>query len=454
MMKKKIIPIALLMSVICIISIILPFTKAKAISYEIPFEPETGAIELVNLDTDTVVYSKNADQKMYPASTTKIMNYIIVAEAVKDLEGTTLTVKKSVLDNLLGTGSSLAGVYDGEKLTVLQLLNLMMVPSGNDAAAVLADYVGNGSEEAFVDLMNKKAQELGCTGTHFANSHGLHDENHYTTAHDMYKITQYAMTLPYFTEICSQTSYTLPPTNKSSESRTVITTNKMLLSGDVDFYYTYAQGIKTGFTDEAGYCLVSSAIYNGSSYLCVTLGAPAYDKDNKRIELRKDMIESANLYRWAFTQLELKSVATQGTPVTEVPLKYVWGKDTILLSPEENFSAVLPVDVSPSSLMVETDVPESVAAPVHSGDIIGTATYSYAGQVLGTINIIATEDVARNEFLVVLSVIVSILTSPIFIICAIIVIILIIVYIVLMVRYNKKKKEMRQTKKNYKTPRK
>lgn len=454
MLKKKLIPIALLMTVICLISMILPFTKAEAISYEIPFEPETKAIQLVNLDTDTVVYSKNADQKMYPASTTKIMNYIIVVEAVKDLEGTTLTVKKTVLDELLGTGSSLAGIYDGEKLTVLQLLNLMMVPSGNDAAAVLADYVGKGSEQAFVDLMNKKAAELGCTNTHFANSHGLHDENHYTTAHDMYKITQYAMTLPYFTEICSQVSYTLPKTNKSSESRTVITTNNMLRSGEPEFYYTYAQGIKTGFTDQAGYCLVSSAIYNGNSYLCVALGAPAYNKEGERIEKRKDMIESANLYRWAFTQLELKSVVTQGTPVAEIPLKYVWGKDTLLLSPEENFSAVLPMDVNPSSLMVETDLPESVSAPVHTGDIIGTATYSYAGQVLGTINIIATEDVARNEFLVVLSVIGSIVSSPIFIICAILVIILIIVYIVLMVRYNRKKREMRQSKKNYKTPKK
>ena len=447
-MLKKIIPFFLMMVTLCVI---FPITQASAISYDIDFETQTKALELVNLDTDTVVYTKNADQKMYPASTTKIMTYIITVESIKDLEGTTLTVKKSVLDDLLGTGSSLAGVYEGEELTVLQLLNLMMVPSGNDAASVLCDYVGNGSEEAFVEKMNQKAQELGCTNTHFANAHGLHDPDHYTTADDMAKIAKYAMTLPYFTEITSQVSYTLPPTNKCKEERTVVTTNRMLMNGDPDHYYQYAQGIKPGHTDEAGYCLVSSAIYDGSSYLCVALGAPTTDSEGNAVSVRQDMVDSANLYRWAFTKLQLKSIAEKGNPVAEIPLKYVWGKDTILLSPEENFTAVLPSDVNPSSLLVDTDIPESVSAPLHAGDIIGTATYSYAGQVLGTVNVVVTEDVSRNEVLHVMDIVWSVVSSPIFLICAALVIILIIVYIVIAVQYNKKKKEMRKSKK-YKTP--
>jgi D-alanyl-D-alanine carboxypeptidase (penicillin-binding protein 5/6) len=259
------------------------------------------------------------------------------------------------------------------------------------------------------------------------------------------------MTLPYFTEITSQTSYTLPPTNKSSEERTVVTTNRMLQSGDTEYYYQYAQGIKTGHTDEAGYCLVSSAIYNGNSYLCVALGAPALTEDGDDVDTRQDMIDSANLYRWAFTTLELKSIAEKGNPVSEIPLKYVWGKETILLSPEENVTAVLPENVSPSSLLVDVDVPESISAPLHAGDIIGTATYSYAGQVLATVNVIVTEDVARNEVLRVMDVIWSIVSSPWFLICAALALLLIILYVTVAVRYNKKKKEERKTKK-YKTP--
>jgi D-alanyl-D-alanine carboxypeptidase (penicillin-binding protein 5/6) len=447
-MRARIFSALLLVLTICII---FPFTKAEAISYDIDFETQTEALELINLDTDTVVYSKNGNQKMYPASTTKIMTYIIAVEQIQDLEGTVITVKEEVLDELLGTESSLAGVYEGEKLTALQLLNLMMVPSGNDAAAVLADYVSNGNEADFVALMNEKAEALGCTGTHFANSHGLHDPDHYTTAHDLYLITKYAMTLPYFTEITSQTSYTLPATNKSSEERTVVTTNRMLQSGNTEYYYQYAQGIKTGHTDEAGYCLVSSAIYNGNSYLCVALGAPALTEDGDDVDTRQDMIDSANLYRWAFTTLELKSIAEKGNPVSEIPLKYVWGKETILLSPEENVTAVLPENVSPSSLLVDVDVPESISAPLHAGDIIGTATYSYAGQVLATVNVIVTEDVARNEVLRVMDVIWSIVSSPWFLICAALALLLIILYITVAVRYNKKKKEERKTKK-YKPP--
>ncbi len=442
-MRKKLIPILLLLVTFCML---VPFTKAHAASYDIDFETSTEALELVNLDTDTVVYSKNGDQKMYPASTTKIMTYIIVVESIADLEGTTITVSQSVLDTLLGSGSSLAGIYDGEKLTALQLLNLMMVPSGNDAAAVLSDYVSNGNEEEFVARMNAKAAELGCTGTHFANSHGLHDENHYTTAHDLYRITRYAMTLPYFTEITSQTSYTLPATNIKSEARTVITTNYMLMSGDTTYYYQYAQGIKTGHTDQAGYCLVSSAIYNGSSYLCVALGAPSVDKNGKEVETRQDMIDSANLYRWAFTQLELRSIASVGAPVAEIGLKYVWGKDTILLSPEENVTVVLPSDVASSSLLVDVDVPESVSAPLQAGDIIGTATYSYAGQTLATVNVIVTEDLASNEALRVVDIIWTVVSSPWFLLCATVAILLIILYIVLAVRYNKKKKQMQKAK--------
>ncbi|MDD5953423.1 MAG: D-alanyl-D-alanine carboxypeptidase [Oscillospiraceae bacterium] len=448
-MLKKLLPMLL---VLVTIFTLVPFTTAGAITYDIDFDTKTEALELINLDTDSVVYAKNADKKMYPASTTKIMTYIVVAESVKDLEGTKITVKKSVLDDLHNTGSSLAGIYEGEELTVLQLLNLMMVPSGNDAAAVLCDYVSNGDEKKFVEKMNQKATELGCTGTHFANAHGLHDPDHYTTADDLYKITKYAMTLPYFTEITAQSAYTLPPTNKSKEERTVVTTNRMLISGDTEYYYQYAQGIKTGHTDEAGYCLVSSAIYDGSNYLCVALGAPSLDKDGKAIEERQDMIDSANLYRWAFTKLQLKPIAEKGNPVSELPLKYVWGKETILVSPEENLSAVLPADVNTSSLLVDVDVPESVSAPLHAGDVIGTATYSYAGQVLGSVNVVVTEDVARNEVLHVMDVIWSVISSPIFLICAALVILLVIVYITMAVRYNKKKKELRKTK-NYKGPR-
>ena len=207
-MKKKLFPILCFFLVLCSM---LPAAQASAATFNIDFETYSAAIELVNLDTDTIVYQKNATARREPASTTKIMTFIIVSEQIQDLDNTQVTVTKEVVDQLLGTGSSLSGIKEGDVLTVMQLLNCMMVPSGNDAALVLADYVSNGNVAAFVDLMNQKAQELGCQDTHFTNPHGLHDDEHYTTAHDLYLITKYAMSLPHFTDICDQTRYTYTP---------------------------------------------------------------------------------------------------------------------------------------------------------------------------------------------------------------------------------------------------
>ena len=229
-------------------------------------DPNSASIYMVSLDTDTVVYTYNPDERRPMASMTKIMTYIVTAETVSDLQNTRTTVPESVAEELEGTGSSLAEIQTGESFTIYELLNLMMVPSGNDAALTLAKYVdslnitaddpqydedGDGKMSC-VELMNKKAAELGCTNTHFVNPHGLYDENHYTTAREMATITEYALTMPYFTDVTSQTYYTQPPTNMTSEERTVTTTNRMLLSYD-DEYYTYATGVKTGSLNESGY---------------------------------------------------------------------------------------------------------------------------------------------------------------------------------------------------------
>ena len=176
--------------VFCILFSSIPMNKASAISYSIDFDINSKSVYLVNLDTGISVYEKFKDKKFYTESNTKFITYIIVTENIKDLDNTKVTVKQSILNRLNGTGSSTAGLIGGETLTVTQLLNCLMIPSGNDAALVLADYVGGGSITNFVKMMNKKAKELGCENTHFMNPHGLHDPDHYTTASDLAKIKQ------------------------------------------------------------------------------------------------------------------------------------------------------------------------------------------------------------------------------------------------------------------------
>ena len=453
-MAKKILPY---MASFLAIFFIIPFLSIQVAGEEVTFETNSKALYMVDLNTQEVVYQKNAVQQLEPASCTKIMTYIVAVEHISDLEGTKITVSDYIEPTLTGTGSSMAGIITGEELTALQLLNLMMVPSGNDASLVLAEYVGGletgaTGEEAvknFVQMMNDKAAELGLSNTHFNNPHGLHDDEHYTTASDLYQITKYALTLPHFSDITSQTFYTLPATNKSAKSRTVYTTNKMISENTADnpYYYQYAKGIKTGSHDQAGYCLVSSAVYDGYTYICVALGAPSVDANGKEIEERGEMIDSKNLYRWAFTTLEQKDILKSTDTVAEVKIDYVWNQDRLLLSPEKDFSTILPSDVDPSSVMLTTHLPEKVEAPVKKGDIIGTATLSYANQELTTINLVAAESMEKSQLLQIGSVMKDIFSSLWFIIIAIIIGILLIVYITLTLLYKSKKKKMRKVKK-------
>lgn len=440
-MKNRFIKLSTLMLTICIL---LSFVSANAATFKIDFQTSCDAIELINLDTDTVVYKKNENKRREPASTTKIMTFIIVSEQIKDLDNTKITVNKEVVDRLLGTGSSLSGIKEGDVLTAMQLLNCMLVPSGNDAALVFADYIGKGDTSKFIDLMNKKAKELGCTNTHFANPHGLHDDNHYTTAHDLYKITKYAMGLPHFTEISSQTRYTYKPIGgpNSGRQRTLCTTNLLIdknaLGGK--YYYVYARGIKTGHHDEAGYCLISTATADGYSYMCVALGAPEGTT-------RGEMVDSKNLYKWALTKLELKNVLQKNEAVGEVNLKYAWNKDKLLLVAEKDYSAMLPKNVSPESVIIKKNIPEKVEAPIKKGQKIGTATLSYANQDLATVNLTAAESVERSELIHSTDTIKAIFTSVWFIVIVIIILLLVIIYIILAIIYNRKKKNLRKVKK-------
>lgn len=442
-MKKKFLS---LITIILMVCILIPSMPVSAANYKIDFATTTKALELINLDTGTVVYQKAANEKMFPASTTKIMTYIITVERVKDLNSP-VTVSKKVVDQLLGTGSSLSGIQEGQTLTVFQLLHCMMIPSGNDAALVLADYVGGGDVGQFVDMMNEKAKALKCNGTHFVNPHGLHDPNHYTTADDLSKITRYAMTLPHFTEITSLTEYTIPASGKFPQN-VLGTTNKLLLSYS-SYYYSDAKGIKTGTTDEAGYCLVSSATKLGSnsSYLCVALGAPSVDDKGNTVETNGSMIDTKKLYQWAYENLKLKTVINNTDKIGEVKLQYAWNKDTLSLTAEKSYSTILPNDVDPSSVIKTLHLDKSVSAPVKKGQVLGTATLSYAGEELTTINLVAAESVERSELLHTVDAAKAIFTSTWFLVILALIIVLLIIYIVLAIAYNRKKKNLRRVKK-------
>lgn len=231
----------------------------------------------MDLPTGKILYEKDINKKMYPASLTKVLTCIIAIEECKLNDVATVSYD-SVMS--LGSGYVTANLQIGEELSVEQLLYVLMIASSNDAAIVLAEHI-SGSVEEFANLMNEKAKEIGCKNSNFINPNGAHNENHYSTAYDLALIGQYAMKNKTFRKIVSTTSYTLPITNKyNSDDRVFANNNSLIMlnnNGREDnYYYKYATGIKTGFTTPAGNCLIASSNKDGFELLSVVLGARIY----------------------------------------------------------------------------------------------------------------------------------------------------------------------------------
>ena len=422
---------------------IYPPNKVNAAEFNVDIKLKSKSVYLENLDTGNVVFSKDPDERRFPASTTKIMTYIITAEHVSDFKKTYVTVKSDVLHLLDGTGSSVAGLEADEKLSIYQLLNCLMIPSGNDAALILADYIGGGDISKFVGMMNDKAKKLGCKNTHFENPHGLNDPNHYTTVTDMATITKYALTLPMFAEISNTVT-----SDCLGDDRYLVTTNYMIDENrGGEYYYPYAQGIKTGSTgNDSGYCLVSTAVKNGYTYLCVAYGAP-YEDENGELYDNGAMIDSAELYRWAFDNLSIKSILDKNDLVKEIKIDFAWNKDTIQLSPADGFSTIMPDDVSIESIDRIYDVPDHIEAPIKEGDHVGWVTLSYANQDLAKIELLASESVDRSEVLTAVDGLKKIASSKWFIITLAVIFILVVIYFIVAAVYNRRKKTTRPVKK-------
>ena len=264
--------------------------------------------------------------------------------------------------------------------------------SFGDCAILAAIYYG-GSVENFVAMMNDKAAELGLDSTHYANPVGLHDENNYTTVRDIYTLTEYALKNDTFKEVCETTRYTIKATNMSGER--VISTTNLLQDNTTNYYYQYAKGVKTGYTDEAGRCLISTASYNGYNYMCILMNCPTTG------EKRYEFTESADLYRWAFNNFSFKEVANSTEPVCEMPVELSLDTDFVPLYFEKPFVSVLPNDADDSTIVVKTSLSsESVDAPVKKGDVLGTAEIIYAEQVIGTVNLVAGNNVKESKLLI------------------------------------------------------
>lgn len=329
---------------------------------------------LIDAKTGRVLYDKNSDLCLYPASTTKVMTAMLALEKC-DLNDVVSASRLAA-----ATEATHIPVKYEEKFTVKDLLHALMLISANDAGVMLAEHIG-GSLEGFSEMMNQKAEALGCTNTNLTVPHGLPDTKHYSTAADMAKIAMAAMQNETFRKIVATPNYTLSPTNKTDKSRTLENKNRMLPTSGDAFSYEWCIGIKTGYTKASAHTFVSAASKDGVELICVIFGTTA---DGKWLDAEK-------LFEYGFSQYAALDVAGLYTaaPVScnvdnsdagdsgllrldiadTASLNGIIAKKEIVQNIEENFFQYAKVEY----------LSESVQAPLNAGDPVAKLVFTLDG---------------------------------------------------------------------------
>lgn len=373
------------------------FTQANAV-VDIP-TINSGSVVLLENSTSKVLFEKDMNKKLEPASITKIMTAILAIENcnLNDI----VTVPYEAISNI-PSGYSIAPLQADEQISVDQLLRVLMVHSANDAANALAFHI-DGSVSAFAERMNAKLQALGLADSHFTNPSGQHDDNHYSTAHDIAILMQYCMKNTTFKTYASLKSCHLFATNKSAE-RDFENTNPMLNTSS-SYYYKPLVTTKTGFTSQAMFCLASFASYNNLDLICVILHADTSD-------IRFN--ETKNLFDYGFQNFAFKNIANKGDSVTEISVRNATEETKSLkLVLADDINTLVDTSKPFDNVSPQITLKDLPSAPVAQGNVLGTATYVIDDKSY-VVNLLASHDVqlstSRTYFLqIILLVIVVII---------------------------------------------
>lgn len=374
-------------------------TPPELIEYAFPpndddFWIRAKATALIELNSHTIVYAQELDRQVYPASLTKIMTCMLALEH-GNLDDV-LTVSETALQNLSEYGST-AGLMQGEQISLRELLYCIMVSSANEGCNVVAEYIA-GSTDAFVAMMNEKAAALGMHGTHYANAHGLHNSEHYTTVRDLAVLAMWAWQNPQFREFSTTTHHTVPATNKSDE-RTLITTNYLTSTETYGrYYYEKAQGVKTGFTTPAGGCLISTASDGDLAFMSIVCGCEQLiDDDGKDLDMR--FIETRKLFDYGFETFYYVQVLTDTAMLGQPVVLYAKGRKSVVVHAKDNASVLLPRYCKPEdiSMDIRYDSASPLEAPLAEGQRVGTVTAMYDGIPLVTSDLVTFTRVERED---------------------------------------------------------
>jgi len=332
--------------------------------------------------TGDILYEKNSRQKEFPASITKLMTVLLTLE--KGSLTDSVTVSHEAVTNV-EPGSASVALQEGETLSLEQILQAILLRSANEAANAAAEFT-DGTLQAFAAHMNSRAAELGCENTHFVNPSGLHDETHATTAYDMALIARALLQNETFRSIMGSTYYEIPPTNKQPETRYLHGQHQMLNSNST-YYYEYATGGKTGFTEEARNTLVTYAKKDGRELIAVVL----------KCEGAEHYTDSKALFEYGFENFEIRKLLSASEYVQTVSVTEIYNDKPVVLGTVSAAASDIEKTVQKSTdfsaLKVTVECPETIEGPVTHGQVLGSLTVSLDKEVLATTELLAQADV-------------------------------------------------------------
>ena len=396
---------------------------------------------LYSIDNNQILYTKNADHKIYPASFTKMMTAIIALEHYQNTSKK-ITVTKEMLTGVSGNNISLKA---DEVVTAENMINAVMVGGSNDAAQVLAVDIA-GSVDDFVALMNAKAENIGTIYTVFTNPTGMHDEKMYTTMGDIAKIALYAYKVNRFTDISSQQVYEMPETN-ISKSRRIVNRNQYVSRYMTnDYYNSEAFGLSAGSTTTAGYCLATVVNHEGLTYLCLISGASSDDK------YVYSYLEADKLLDWVYSNWGYVNVLNTTAAICQIPVRLSSKSDHVTLHPQYEVELYLPVDAD-----IEKDVERIITvyddiltAPVASGQECGELGLYYQGQLISKVPLITKSYVDKSQWMYFVDFADNTLNQRWFRMSLITFVILFVVYVLINAKIRHERMKQRNKKQNTK----
>ena len=356
---------------------------------------------LLDANHGEILYDMGANQRAYPASITKVMTALLVMEAIEYGQlspDTVVTVNQSAVENI-PIEYVVGSFKPGETISIEELLYCMLLESDCDASNILAEAVDTTVED-FVAHMNRKAGELGCHGTHFTNTYGLHNENHYSTAYDLAPIMQAALEYDLFRTVIKTPSHKVPATNLSGE-RFFYNKNALISNLYYEGYvYDKCIGGKTGTTDDAGRCLVAAAEDGDELLISVVLGSGPMQVPGDEKLKQGQFRESKRLLEFGFDNFHRVTITKDSEPVTTVKVTMSRQADEVNLKAQGSIVKTLPKSMDLDDIESRISLfADEVEAPVEAGQVMGTMTLFYEDEVYGTLDLVAVTSVERSDLL-------------------------------------------------------